>query len=155
MCIRDSTTGANEFFYLPLPLLGKTNKYFRSEINIKNGNLNLFLKDKKVQSKFKKFLNDDNLPIFSIEKEYWMRTYSKKIAGSFNLKIVFNDNELFLTPNYLIKTPKELVNLIISPKNLNFLVLHINDKKDTLLPCLLYTSPSPRDRQRSRMPSSA
>ena len=26
---------------------------------------------------------------------------------------------------------------------------------DVLLPCLLYTSPSPRDRQKSRMPSSA
>ena len=26
---------------------------------------------------------------------------------------------------------------------------------DTLLTCLLYTSPSPRDRQKSRMPSSA
>ena len=26
---------------------------------------------------------------------------------------------------------------------------------DLLMPCLLYTSPSPRDRQRSRMPSSA
>ena len=26
---------------------------------------------------------------------------------------------------------------------------------DTLTPCLLYTSPSPRDRQKSRMPSSA
>src|SRR5664280_1417434 len=42
---------------------------------------------------------------------------------------------------------------------------HIWDKKDTaalldaeprlLRPCLLYTSPSPRDRTRSRMPSSA
>ena len=28
-------------------------------------------------------------------------------------------------------------------------------KKDKLVPCLLYTSPSPRDRTRSRMPSSA
>ena len=27
--------------------------------------------------------------------------------------------------------------------------------KDTQLGCLLYTSPSPRDRQKSRMPSSA
>ena len=26
---------------------------------------------------------------------------------------------------------------------------------DAILPCLLYTSPSPRDRQKSRMPSSA
>ena len=28
-------------------------------------------------------------------------------------------------------------------------------KKDTIIYCLLYTSPSPRDRTRSRMPSSA
>ena len=27
--------------------------------------------------------------------------------------------------------------------------------EDCTLPCLLYTSPSPRDRQKSRMPSSA
>ena len=29
------------------------------------------------------------------------------------------------------------------------------DPGPTLVPCLLYTSPSPRDRQKSRMPSSA
>ena len=28
-------------------------------------------------------------------------------------------------------------------------------RKDTYYPCLLYTSPSPRDTERSRMPSSA
>ena len=28
-------------------------------------------------------------------------------------------------------------------------------KVPTIIPCLLYTSPSPRDRQKSRMPSSA
>ena len=28
-------------------------------------------------------------------------------------------------------------------------------KREDLQPCLLYTSPSPRDRQKSRMPSSA
>ena len=35
---------------------------------------------------------------------------------------------------------------------------HLSDKEignDQLKPCLLYTSPSPRDRQKSRMPSSA
>ena len=32
----------------------------------------------------------------------------------------------------------------------------LNSKKDNaILVCLLYTSPSPRDRQKSRMPSSA
>ena len=33
-------------------------------------------------------------------------------------------------------------------------VINIGDKKNNN-PCLLYTSPSPRDRQKSRMPSSA
>ena len=31
----------------------------------------------------------------------------------------------------------------------------IDQEKENLNPCLLYTSPSPRDRTRSRMPSSA
>ena len=31
----------------------------------------------------------------------------------------------------------------------------LHDKNDPSKPCLLYTSPSPRDRTRSRMPSSA
>ena len=34
-------------------------------------------------------------------------------------------------------------------------VKRINNKKDASNFCLLYTSPSPRDRQKSRMPSSA
>ena len=32
---------------------------------------------------------------------------------------------------------------------------HIAEWNGTAAPCLLYTSPSPRDRQKSRMPSSA
>ena len=32
---------------------------------------------------------------------------------------------------------------------------HVTDKPNKICVCLLYTSPSPRDRQRSRMPSSA
>ena len=31
----------------------------------------------------------------------------------------------------------------------------VRDNKSLFEPCLLYTSPSPRDRQKSRMPSSA
>ena len=36
-----------------------------------------------------------------------------------------------------------------------FLTGQINDNVASLVTCLLYTSPSPRDRTRSRMPSSA
>ena len=34
-------------------------------------------------------------------------------------------------------------------------IFHVHSKYATALSCLLYTSPSPRDRTRSRMPSSA
>ena len=40
----------------------------------------------------------------------------------------------------------------VSTKSLYDWVKRYGDKPDT---CLLYTSPSPRDRQKSRMPSSA
>ena len=33
--------------------------------------------------------------------------------------------------------------------------LGLSDPEDMIIDCLLYTSPSPRDRQKSRMPSSA
>ena len=38
-------------------------------------------------------------------------------------------------------------------ENINFMATH--GKGLICMPCLLYTSPSPRDRTRSRMPSSA
>ena len=41
------------------------------------------------------------------------------------------------------------------PKFGNVSFLHMTDCHAQLKPCLLYTSPSPRDTERSRMPSSA
>ena len=63
-------------------------------------------------------------------------------------------------------TPFELVNETIDGKEVTFLVYEdVNVNDNTIRPvmayeicnntCLLYTSPSPRDRTRSRMPSSA
>ena len=50
---------------------------------------------------------------------------------------------------------KEPIAYIINEKEFWSKKFHVN--KNTLIPrpCLLYTSPSPRDRTRSRMPSSA
>ena len=39
--------------------------------------------------------------------------------------------------------------------NYHWVILLTNDITDRYYGCLLYTSPSPRDRQKSRMPSSA
>ena len=38
---------------------------------------------------------------------------------------------------------------------ITFNVYGAQDGEERIIPCLLYTSPSPRDRTRSRMPSSA
>ena len=40
------------------------------------------------------------------------------------------------------------------PANTRVYIAHLSEKED-IKTCLLYTSPSPRDRTRSRMPSSA
>ena len=40
-------------------------------------------------------------------------------------------------------------------KNVNIISVAIDAPQDIISACLLYTSPSPRDRTRSRMPSSA
>ena len=49
-------------------------------------------------------------------------------------------------------TPQQIID------GVNQLIPHVSiipPPLEVLLPCLLYTSPSPRDRQKSRMPSSA
>ena len=56
----------------------------------------------------------------------------------------------------LLSTPRYIYGGTGSGNFENFnLALHVNDSKDNVLDCLLYTSPSPRDVEESRMPSSA
>ena len=55
---------------------------------------------------------------------------------------------------------RRLIELITGQNNLNYVKSKVNQGLTTELcrfceDCLLYTSPSPRDRQKSRMPSSA
>ena len=64
--------------------------------------------------------------------------------------------ELAMLRNMIIKTGKPLKKWIEIVKEQNFVerkevVRFLKDEYS----CLLYTSPSPRDRQKSRMPSSA
>ena len=81
----------------------------------------------------------------------------KNIAGNrhgvedeFDLVLVNRDNVFVLEIKYKAH-PRDLARLL-EKKRSNFNTLLPQHKDHT---CLLYTSPSPRDRQKSRMPSSA
>ena len=63
-------------------------------------------------------------------------------GGALKFKPITNDEMLKNTEKYVSEVPKEHHELIFYGKTQNEI-------------CLLYTSPSPRDRQKSRMPSSA
>ena len=60
-----------------------------------------------------------------------------------------------LTANQLHCAVSELVMEELSPVWDKSRTAHDKARKASYLSCLLYTSPSPRDRQKSRMPSSA
>ena len=70
--------------------------------------------------------------------------------GYYNSNQVLGRNGDFITSPEISQTFGELIGLWA----LSFYQEFIN-KKRLCITCLLYTSPSPRDRTRSRMPSSA
>ena len=57
--------------------------------------------------------------------------------------------------DYLQTITVEIVNPFSENKKKEFVYLFTSDDQEEFSLCLLYTSPSPRDRQKSRMPSSA
>ena len=75
---------------------------------------------------------------------------------------VFTTMRMVGKPPKLILLKPHLENLIkstkkygIRKKNLKNIIKYLINKNTIYKGCLLYTSPSPRDRTRSRMPSSA
>ena len=66
-------------------------------------------------------------------------------------------NKLSKVKNIIVNGPqkldcgKEISNFPIAYETYG----NLNDRKDNAILCLLYTSPSPRDKRQSRMPSSA
>ena len=120
--------------------------------------------------------------IFSKENKLLEKFYFNFFLGSFLKKYSFNKYKTIFKKNEKIK---EKINFVISTKNKNFFSkikkdIHnivngvfltrdlVSEPPNYLNPerfvseikklsklCLLYTSPSPRDRTRSRMPSSA
>ena len=69
-------------------------------------------------------------------------------------KITLLDNKIRDNEENLAKVSLKQNNLSNDINAVNIEITEIKTNKSSLL-CLLYTSPSPRDRTRSRMPSSA
>ena len=81
---------------------------------------------------------------FSVIKRIW-KNYA---SGSLKLLLI----ALFCNAIVALTTPAlpELIRRVIDD-----IFVNSNREMLTILPCLLYTSPSPRDQRGSRMPSSA
>ena len=54
-----------------------------------------------------------------------------------------------------LKEESKNTNILLQQLLQKLMLTYVVDIKEQILHCLLYTSPSPRDRTRSRMPSSA
>lgn len=124
-------TGKNRFFLIAKP--GKSKKFFRTEYDESNGDLLLFLSDKKYEKYFESFLVQKNEPLFRIEKEYWMRklNLSLEILKQ-EFGIVYKEKNTMWVPNYYLKSPKEINNLIIKPRNSKLIMLNIQESKENL-----------------------
>ena len=103
-------------------------------------------------------MNNYNTPKIS-----FLNPNNKSTSTSTSMSNTFNVLDLLL-PEY--SSNKSIDTLTVEPKQRPFLLTeeelsyefqmledNINNIQDLI--CLLYTSPSPRDRQKSRMPSSA
>jgi len=125
-------TGANDFFFLGKP--GGPHKYFKSKYDSPTGNLLLYLKNEKYLNLFEKFLASIDEPIFTIEKEYWMHVMDSPNDAVDGLFEHFREesNNITWVPNYLIKSPKELTNIVVPPRNLNKIYLIIPKEEYSL-----------------------
>ena len=80
------------------------------------------------------------------------------VSGEPNIKVYMQSR--LPNPHYIpeVQAQTTLVNFAVAEKGLEDQLLSTvvgHERPDLLKDCLLYTSPSPRDRQKSRMPSSA
>ena len=123
---------------------------------------NVFCKNKLFQGQYvvDSRNNDKDLDITSIhvkqafvghEIDVPKDTFSSDQATIMSFKD--NSEEVEFTYVLPFSSKKALIETTVFSKNPNLNSIARKHKK--LLSCLLYTSPSPRDRQKSRMPSSA
>jgi hypothetical protein len=127
---RGLTTGANEFFYLPSP--GSSNKFFRAEYDSTTGSLFLHILPELIET-FQKQGFIPKSPMFRIETKYWMHQVDgdeselRQIYG-----VIHTMNNSIWVPNYVIKGPKEIASIQVTPRKMKYVVLLAHDPPDHL-----------------------
>ena len=77
--------------------------------------------------------------------------FSDQVSKTFHLRCVFDDRQMTMP----FETFRERFASLASFYGMQYTLRSKDERPKLLIACLLYTSPSPRDRQKSRMPSSA
>ena len=113
--------------------------------------------DALVKKEAELFFFDTNLSYEENEKISALFSYRNIAQDAKDFIVNIQNNRNLETENrQLIRTLYNNINRIqASKKRLQINTPFDLDSTDVYLSCLLYTSPSPRDRQKSRMPSSA
>ena len=97
-----------------------------------------------------------NFPLKNTAKELNRESFKKVLIVRLPCNPIFPIGPIYLADHIHKCFPEieqQFIDLAIVP--LNKVSKYLKRKIDQFRPCLLYTSPSPRDRQKSRMPSSA
>ena len=114
-------------------------------ISLKN-NKSLDILWKKINKKIKSLVNTSSGPTISTEREY------AHIIKSIGILENINFNDVSLAAEDVRAAINEISEITKKTDNEDILDIIFNE---FCIGCLLYTSPSPRDMRRSRMPSSA
>ena len=145
------------FFHgLPHPLLD-TNR-FNTVLTLLDDRLNAFkalpFKKKVVNAKIELLRNTRS------NKKFLEHFFEINVLGDLALKSVLRDIEVFPDPERSQSNVDGVIDLeerpiLIEATNTTEEIIPPFNGSTRVMACLLYTSPSPRDRTRSRMPSSA
>ena len=104
----------------------------------------------------KKFQKNDKNYIVVKDAAKAVRNLSTPLADDKFFNINGNKQEKYAQNNWmLVSLPVELYNQVNETNTVTSITGTLTEKTNVAMDCLLYTSPSPRDRLTSRMPSSA
>ena len=87
--------------------------------------------------------------------EFIIKQIKQRIKSACNFYLRYKDKPILFQKEQVEYLNVKIISIIEQMKNIDLEIDKFGDLLNQYNDCLLYTSPSPRDRQKSRMPSSA